>query len=122
MCWWYDFDKKLVFDVPVDRIVSVNTEMRKTSGLDSKKEKVLDILYEVNLTKRTASFAGKEIDEWAESLNRIISGKIGEETETCPQCGKPALAKELLEEGCSSCGWVSTRLKKKIDKSALLAE
>ncbi len=38
-----------------------------------------------------------------------------EETETCPQCGKPALAKELLEEGCSSCGWVSPvspRLKK----------
>jgi len=107
LCWWYDFDKKLIFDVPVDRIVSVNTEMRKTSGLDSKKEKVLDILYEVNLTKRTASFTGEEIDEWAEALNRIISGKIGEETETCPQCGKLAPAKELLEEGCSSCGWVS---------------
>jgi len=107
LCWWYDFEKKLVFDVPVDRIVRVNTEMRKTSDLDSKKEKVLDILYEANLTKRTASFAGKEIDEWAEALNGIISGKIGEETETCPQCGKPALAKELLGEGCSSCGWVS---------------
>ena len=107
LCWWYDFDKKLIFDVPVDRIVMVNTEMRKTSGLDSKKEKVLDILYEVNLTKRTASFAGKEIDEWAEALNSIISGKIEEETETCPQCGKLAPAKELLEEGCSSCGWVS---------------
>jgi len=107
LCWWYDFERKLVFDVPVDRIVTINTEMRKTSGLDSKKEKVLDILYEVNLTKRTASFAGKEIDEWAEALNRIISGKIEEEIETCPQCGKSAPAKELLEEGCSSCGWVS---------------
>jgi len=122
LCWWYDFERKLVFDVPVDRVVRVNTEMRKTSGLDSKKEKVLDILYEVNLTKRTVSFTGEEIDEWAEALNSIIFGKIEEETETCPQCGKLAPAKELLEEGCSSCGWVSSRLKKKIDKSALLAE
>jgi len=81
LCWWYDFERKLVFDVPVDRIVRMNTEMRKTSGLDSKKEKVLDILYEANLTKSTASFAGKEIDEWAEALNGIISGKINEEAE-----------------------------------------
>ena len=117
LCWWYDFERKLVFDVPVDMIVRMNTEMRKTSSLDSKKEKVLDILYQANLTKGTASFAGKEIDEWAEALNGIISGEIGlpvrgrtqtgEETETCPQCGKPAPAKELLEEGCSSCGWFS---------------
>jgi len=107
LCWWYDFERKLVFDVPVDRIVRVNTEMKKTSDLDSKKEKVLDILYQANLTKRTSSFAGKEIDEWAEALNGIISGKIGEETENCPQCGRPAPAKKLLEEGCSSCGWVS---------------
>lgn len=122
LCCWYDFERKLVFDVPVDRIFSANTEMRKTSGFDSKKEKVLDILYEVNLTKRTASFAGKEIDEWAEALNRIVFGKISEETETCPQCGKPTQAKELLEEGCQSCGWVSPRLKKKIAKEALSAE
>jgi hypothetical protein len=81
LCWWNDFERKLVFDLPVNRIVSANTEMRKTSGLDSKKEKILDILYEVNLIKRIASFAGKEIDEWAEALNNIISGKIGEETE-----------------------------------------
>ncbi len=111
--WWYDFDKKIIFDVPVDRIVSVNTEIRKTSGLDSKKEKILDILYGVNSTKRTASFTGKEIDKWAEVLNGIVPGKAVEETETCPQCGKPAPAKELLEEGCSSCGWVSPGSKKK---------
>jgi len=108
--WWYDFERKLVFDVPVNRIVSVNTEMRKTSGLDSNKEKVLDIIYQINSVKKAASFCGNQVDEWAEVLNRIVSGKISEETETCPQCGKPALAKELLEEGCKSCGWVSPRL------------
>jgi len=81
LCWWYDFERKLVFDLPVDRIVSANIDMRKTSALDSKKEKVLDLLYQANLTKGTASFAGKEIDEWAKALNEIVSGKIGEEAE-----------------------------------------
>ena len=105
LCWWYDFDKKMVFDVPVDIIVSVGTRMRKTSGLDSKKEKVLDVAYRFNSAKIIASFSGvRQIDEWAEALNEIVSGKISEETETCPQCGKPAPAKELLEEGCQSCG------------------
>jgi hypothetical protein len=31
----------------------------------------------------------------------------GQETETCPQCGKRALIRKLLEEGCDVCGWVS---------------
>jgi len=145
LCWWYDFDRKLVFDVPVNRIVSVNTEMRKTSGLDSNKEKVLDVAYRfnpvrdktpkvsalpsarisngVNSAKTIASFSGGgKIDEWAEALNGIVSGKISEETETCPQCGKPGPAKELLEEGCSSCGWVSPGLKKKMAQAAISAE
>lgn len=123
LCWWYDFDRKLIFDVPVNRIVSVNTEMRKSSGLDSKKVKVLDVAYKFNSTKAIASFSGGgQIDEWAEVLNMIVSGKIGEETDTCPQCGKPAAVKELLEEGCQSCGWVSPRLKKKMVQAALSAK
>ena len=99
---------KLVFDVPIDRIFGVNTEMRKISELDSKKEKMLDVAYRFNSAKTIASFSGGgQIDEWVEALNRIVSGKISEEIETCPQCGKPAPAKELLEEGCQSCSWVS---------------
>jgi len=122
LCWWYDFERKLVFDVPVDRIVSVNIEMRKTSGLSSKKEKALDVAYSFNSTKTIASFSGGgQIDKWAEALNRVVSGKIGEETETCPQCGKPAPAKELLEKGCPHCGWVSPRLEKKMAQAALSA-
>lgn len=122
LCWWYDFDKRIVFDVPLNRIVSVHTEMRKTSGLDSNKEKVLDIIYRINSAKKAASFSGNQVDEWAEELNRIVSGKAEEETETCPQCGKPAWAKKLLEEGCPSCGWVSPRLKKRLAKAAISAK
>lgn len=116
LCWWYDFERKLVFDFPIDRIVSANIEMRKTSGLDSKKEKTLDVAYKFNSAKTIASFSGGgQLDEWVEALNRIVSGKTSEETETCPQCGKPAPAKELLEEGCQSCGWVSPGLKQKTE-------
>ena len=119
LCWWYDFERKLVFDVPLDRIISVTTEIRKTSGLDSNQEKVLDIVYHVNSTKRTASFSGKQIDEWVQVLKGIISDQkevqIDEEIETCPQCGKTAPRKELLEKGCSNCGWVSPRVRQKTE-------
>ncbi len=32
--------------------------------------------------------------------------------ETCPQCEKRVHTKELLEEGCPWCGWVSAKAKK----------
>jgi len=115
LCWWYDFERNLVFDVPLDRIISVTTEIRKTKGLDSNQEKVLDIVYLVNSTKRVASFSGKQIDEWVQVLRGIVSDQRDEETETCPQCGKPAPLRELLEKGCTSCGWVSPRIKQKTE-------
>jgi len=115
LCWWYDFERKLDFDIPVNRIVSVTVEMRKTSGLNSDREKVLDIAYLVNSTRKTASFSGEQIDEWVQVLRTIISDQRDEETETCPQCGKTALRKELLKKGCIGCGWVSPRLKQKTE-------
>jgi len=115
--WWYDFDKKLVLDVSVDKIISVSTDMRKTSSLNSSKEKVLNILYRVNSTKKVALFSGKEIDEWAQVLSHIIPAQQSEETEICPQCGKEAPVKELLEKGCPYCNWVSPRLRKKAQEN-----
>jgi hypothetical protein len=76
----------------------------------------------VNSAKTIASFSGGgQLHEWVEALNRIVSGQISEETETCPQCGKPAPAKELLEEGCSNCGWVSPVRNKKSHRVKTLA-
>jgi hypothetical protein len=120
LCWWYDFDKKMVFDVSIDRIMNVSSEIKKVSGLDSKKERVLDIRYGVNSTKRTASFAGKEIEEWAQALKGVVSAQsaevLGTEMETCPECGKEAPVKELLEKGCSYCNWVSPVRKERVHK------
>ena len=32
--------------------------------------------------------------------------------ETCPECGKPVIVTELLQEGCPWCGWTSAKIKK----------
>ena len=81
LCWWYDFERKLVIDIPVDTIVSATTDIRKISGLDSQKEKVLEVVYRKNSEMATASFSGgDQLDEWAEELNRIISPAINEVT------------------------------------------
>lgn len=122
LIWWYDFDKKMVFDVSVDRIINVSSEMRKVSGLDSNKEKVLDVVYQFDSTKRSASFVGKEIDEWLQALNRTVSTRDTPgsvlEMETCPECGKEAPVKDLLEKGCPYCNWVSPRIRKKAQQIA----
>ncbi|MEN4007035.1 MAG: gas vesicle protein [Methanobacterium sp.] len=107
LCWWHDFEKKLVFDVSIDHIINVSSEMRKVSSLDGKK--VLDIHYQVNSSKKIASFAGVEIDKWSQVLRGIVLAQKDEKTETCPQCNKRAPIEKLLKEGCS-CGWVSPRL------------
>jgi len=114
LCWWYDFEKKIVFDVPVNRIIGFNTEMRKTDTLGKNKENVLDIIYRVDSEKRASSFSGNHIDKWEKVLGQLLSK--GEEAETCPQCGKESPVKELLENGCTHCGWVSPRLKRETEK------
>ena len=116
LCWWNDFDKKLIFNLSVEHVIKVYTEMKKTSGLSSNKEKVLDIIFQVDSGKRVASFSGKQIDEWEKVLVQLLSEK--EETEACPQCGKKANVLELLEEGCANCEWVSPKLKKKLAQAA----
>ena len=37
--------------------------------------------------------------------------------EPCPQCGKRSAQEELLSDGCSWCGWVSARAKRRLAAS-----
>ncbi|GFP24233.1 hypothetical protein HKBW3S09_01700, partial [Candidatus Hakubella thermalkaliphila] len=51
-----------------------------------------------------------------------ILPELEDEMETCPQCGSRASVKELLEKGCSECGWVSPKLKKRLAEVAVTTE
>jgi len=115
LCWWYEFEGKVLFQVPMDKITGAIQERRNLSAVLTDK-KVLDVIYSNDGSKIVAGFSGKETEEWQEALTKMIAKESSqiedEELETCPQCGGKAPVKELLEQGCKSCGWVSPKLKK----------
>jgi len=114
LCWWSELARKIAFQVPVEEITGATKERRNLSAILKDKE-VLDVIYNGTGFKEVVSFSGKETDQWVEALNKIMSlgGRTGEdrETETCPQCGRTASIKELLDQECSMCGWISPNKK-----------
>jgi len=116
LCWWYDFDERVVTEVPVDKITGAAVEVRDLKGM-LKKKKVLSISYEY-ASKHEACFSGdeEEMQEWEKVITEIISKRgmtvVEDEMETCPLCGRRALVRELLQKGCPRCGWVSPKLEK----------
>jgi len=121
LCWRYDFDEKVLFEVPLEAITAVAAETRKLGSM-LKRDRVLDVVYETGQGKRVACFSGDELAQWEKALQEIIARQgvvaTGEDMETCPRCGKEAPVRELLEIGCSKCGWVSPRLKKQVPEIA----
>jgi len=121
LCWWYDFDEKVLFEVPLEAITAVAAETRQLGPM-LKKDRVLDVIYETEQGKRVACFSGDELPQWEKALKEIIAqqGAVTneEDVETCPRCGKEAPVRELLERGCGRCGWVSPRLKKQVPEIA----
>lgn len=103
LLWWNDFDCKIVFETLIANLTDIETEMKKTSGLDQNKERVMDITYLTDSGKRKASFSGKELEEWETILRQTMSSQ--EEYETCPQCGRAAPVDVLLGRGCPHCDW-----------------
>jgi len=115
LSWWCEFENKILFQVPVDKITGAVQERRNLSVVVTNKN-ILDVIYSNNGSKIVASFSGKETEEWQKVLNKMIAKESSQiedkEIETCPQCGKKTPVKELLEKGCPRCGWVSPMLKK----------
>lgn len=121
LCWWSDFEGKVGFETPLERIVG-STVGTRDLGTALKKGKVLDVVYHNERGKEVASFSGDGLTEWEKALNGIASGEQPApafEMETCPQCGQEAPVRHLLEKGCDYCGWVSPRLKRQLEQSAL---
>lgn len=119
LCWWYDFDQKILFKVPIHKIVACTQEIRDLSGMLTNK-RVLDVIYSNNGVKSVAAFSGKGAEEWDKVIRRVLTsqGKVVEdEIETCPRCGGESEKSELLGKGCEFCGWTSPRLKQQVAKA-----
>lgn len=117
LCWWYDFDKKLTFEIPPDRIINTSIQ-GEGSGNSLVGEKSLIILYKGESENKAACFSCDESSllTWKKIIDKqIVEPNDGERMETCPRCGRKADRSILLENGCPRCGWVSYRGKHKND-------
>jgi len=107
--WQHDFDQKTMVEIPLDKRTQVKIETRDLGGV-LRRKKLLVVSY--NGVETCFSGEEEEICEWEKTLIKIISNQSTQvEMETCPQCGEEAPTDELLEEGCTNCGWVSPKLR-----------
>lgn len=111
LCWWYDFDQKLLLDIPSDKLVHVTV---KDVQFENKlvQEKAMIILYKEERENKAACFSVNEtsLREWEKVIRGLIKeNEVEKSTETCPRCGRNADRESLLENGCSRCGWESQR-------------
>ena len=110
LLWWCTEDRMALFDFPLAEIMGARLETRPLGGL-IRERPVLVAFCRNGHGSAEALFAGDELGEWARALGKVVG-----ETETCPECGRPAPTKRLLQEGCPYCHWVSARLGKKETK------
>jgi len=111
LCFWYDFDKKLVLDIPTDNLMHAILK-EGGSGSTLVGDKSLIVMYRDNDENKAACFSGNDavLEEWEKAIKeRTMDIAVRRRTETCPRCGKVAERERLLEKGCPRCGWVSHR-------------
>ena len=101
--WWCTEERKALFEVPLTEITGASIETMDLGGL-IKERLILCLSYRNSHGEQTALFAGDNLAEWQAALGRLVV-----EMETCPQCGRPAPVRQLLDEGCPACGWTSPR-------------
>jgi hypothetical protein len=91
---------EVLFETPLKKIQGL--AVREGEQLTEKKvREELCLLLEGNKVCRLIAL---NVHQLKEALEKRM-----EETESCPQCGKIALIKDLLEKGCTGCGWISPK-------------
>ena len=111
LCWWYDFEKKLLFDIPSDKFVHITVQDAQLGNVPVQ-EKSLVVLYKEDSENKVVCFSCNEtsLREWEKVLGELTKEQeIKKSTETCPRCGRKADRESLLENGCLRCGWISNR-------------
>ena len=95
LCWWHDFEGRLIFEVPLEHIVAsiLVTNGRKAAPTNNRKG-VLDVIYQGEHGKEVSSFSGDHLTGWKRELNRIVLSE-GIETNHYPE-------RTDLQEGVSS--------------------
>jgi hypothetical protein len=113
LCWWYDFDKKILFDIAIDKLMHI-TLQDVQFGSAPVEEKSLVLLYQENQENQVVCFSDNEesLREWEKVIGDLIEAKDNENEknmEVCPICGKSEKRESILSNGCSRCGWTSYR-------------
>jgi len=75
LVWWYDFDGKVVFEVPLDKISRVELKKRDFSGM-LKNKLVLDLVCRNGAGNEVACFsdAAEELNEWHKIISQVMAG------------------------------------------------
>ncbi|MBT9137265.1 MAG: Gas vesicle structural protein [Firmicutes bacterium] len=116
--WYYNFDGRVAWETRHDSLDHATIQLKDQGGM-LKQKQVLNVLYKNEAGNKVACFSGipVEMKDWEDALSDVIrqrSEPLPEDWESCPQCGEKAPREKLLKEGCSVCGWISPRLRRKI--------
>lgn len=75
LVWWYDFDGRIAFEVPLDKMTGVEVKRRDLGGM-LKNKPVLDLTYRNGAGSGVASFSGamEELNEWHKMISEVAAG------------------------------------------------
>ncbi len=111
LCWWYDFEGKLLFEIPSSGIMHSDIQDVQF-GNTSAKQKSLVVVYRDGRENKIACFSADEnlLGQWNKAVAECRAAQEDRKnTDSCPKCGKEAQKEELIKNGCPRCGWVSYR-------------
>jgi len=117
LCWWSEFDCKLLFQIATSQIEMIAVETRDLGVL--KKKMVLTVSYKNAKGVSTATFSGEEekLREWErclrENASRYDVASLKQELETRTRCNEKSRVEELLKEERHVCEWMSPSSKGK---------
>ena len=121
---YYENFGKILFETPLHEIrgLAVN---EGTASPEGTLRQELHLLLEGKRWRRLTALNIGQLKKGLESAvshaGYCFQDLSGEETETCPHCGRLDTVEMLLENGCADCGWTSPAAVRKIPEIKALA-